>query len=112
MLIKVTAMIETVVYVDTDNEIEGFTKAKEAIVADCYESLRKDLGNCMCSDCLPSDEISLGFKKIGPNELPNGWDKTCVPWGDSGGQTIATLCQDGKCHECTCCCHKETKNDC
>lgn len=75
MLVKVTAIVETVVYIESDNA----TKEVEKIISDnCYEALRDDLENCLGDIPLATKEI----KEI--EELPNGWDAETVPWNTSG----------------------------
>jgi hypothetical protein len=97
MLLKVTAVIETVVCVDEENFIKACVQAQKAIEDNEFEPIKEDLINTM--------ECAIGFREIeSVNHLPEGWDKTCVPWGDgSEGRTIATLLNPKDKCDCQCC---------
>lgn len=76
MLIKVTAIIETVVYVETDDFDEASIKAKKIVEQNCHEALREDIGNDIFN------KIPLATQKINKiTELPQGWDAETIPWG-------------------------------
>lgn len=85
MLIKVTAITETMIQVDDDlTPITAYEKAEQIIQDDNFGCLQADLRVCNC------DDVSLSFKPIiSKEELPQQM-KNYAAWEEDGGTTMKT----------------------
>lgn len=78
MLLKVTALVETVVWTGEKDLPRAIAEAMTIVRSRCFESLREDLGNAIDDESIP-----LAVQKIeSEKDLPSGWDRECMAWGN------------------------------